>query len=140
MLAGMQDPFDGSASATPMGSMDLTIGPSMFETLGRPPSGAPSADEMAKQMEELQRNRRVVVKQVCSYTYDLRKPEANKLYAKHLGELMTGVTMRTHAIIGKTPLQFVSDGDGAGYMLHMDWIEFTLLDEAAAVTGDRDGH
>ena len=137
-LAGMQDALSGEQSE-PIGSMDLSIGPSMFETIGRPPTGAPSAEEMAKQMEDLRRNRRVVVKGVHAITYDLRKLEDQTKYTTDLGALLSGVAMKTHAVLCKTPPQFVNDANGAGYIVHMEWIEFALIDEPAPTTGDGHG-
>ena len=141
MLAGMQDPFSGDDTQQPLGSMDLSVGPSMFETLGKQHSNiAPSVEEMEQHKEALQYGKKVALKDICVRTYDLRKPVDVKAYRADLKSLLLGVTLKTHAVMAKTPLQFVSDElGGTGYIVHMEWIEFALTEEHA-VPGVSDGN
>jgi hypothetical protein len=43
--------------------------------------------------------------------------------------------LRTHALMQRTPLQFVNDENGPRYIAHLQWVEFTLLQKPVPAVG-----
>ena len=119
MLAGMNE------------GMDLTVGESMFETIGRPPVGAPSPEQLEEGMKNLLRSRKVTISGIRVRTYDLGVATQVADYERDVRLVMMGIPAKTHAILAKPPLQFVNDErSGARYVAHMEWVEFELVDTA----------
>lgn len=130
MLAGMNNLFGEPEVDAPggFGSANLGVGESMFNSIGKPPSFAPSPESMAKAMEDLQHNRKVQFKEFISRTYDLSIPAECEQYVVDMEHIMIGTTMRTHMLIDRPPKQFVSDAGGSRYIAYLEWVEFALVD------------
>lgn len=135
-LAGMNDPLGLPEEPGGPGEYDRSVGEPMFETMGRPPNFAPSAEEMAKAMEDVKRIRKVELKEVVSRTYNLSDPAERTQYTSDLEHIMLGVRLRTHVLLDRPPKQFVADEHGARYIAYLEWSEFRLVEEAAPVTGE----
>ena len=137
-LAGTNDPLGiPEEPETGPGEFDGTVGESMFETMGKPPSFAPTAAEMAKAMEDVKRVRKVELKEVVSRTYDLSNDTQRAQYVNDLEHIMVGVNLKTHVLLDRPPKQFVADALGARYVAYLEWAEFRMVEKAAPVTGEQ---
>ena len=134
-LAGANDPI--GLPEEPVGDIeyDRSIGESMFDTMGRPPSFAPTAEEMAKAMEDVKRIRKVELKEVVSRTYNLSDDEQRAQYTNDLEHIMLGVQAKTHILMDKPPKQFVADENGARFIAYLEWSEFRMVEKAVPTTG-----
>lgn len=117
------------------GEIDTSVGESMFDTMGKPPSFAPTAEEMAKAMEDVKRVRKVELKEVVSRTYNLSDEAERAMYTNDLEHIMLGVQARTHTLLDRPPKQFVADAAGARYIAYLEWAEFRMVEKPAPVTG-----
>jgi hypothetical protein len=136
-LSGTHDPLGQPVPGIPGGPVDvsLDVGESMFETMGRPPSFAPSPEEMAKAMEEVRIKRKVELKEIVSRTYNLSEPKDQLQYTTDMEHIMLGSSMRTHVLLDRPPKQFVSDENGARYVAYLEWAEFRLIEETVPTVG-----
>lgn len=114
---------------------DASVGESMFTTMGRPPSFAPSAEDMAKAMEDVKRVRRVEMKEVVSRTYNLSDEAQRMQYTTDLEHIMLGVQLKTHVLLDRPPKQFVADDLGARYIAYLEWAEFRMVETSVPTTG-----
>ena len=110
------------------------MSPSMFETLSSPIHNMPdeaalAAAEIAEGKEPHAEISAVIVK-----TYDLSISEQVADYSKDMAMLLKGVAKRTHAVLAKEPLQFINGSDGARYIAHLQWAEFTFVEEKLTTT------
>lgn len=124
MLAGLQN--ESMGAPCPSEGIDMSVGRSMFDMLGRAPNNSPDPDEMAKAMERMRVDKHVDVKEVVARTYDLGDATQLNQYQYDLEILFIGMQLRTHVILQRTPLQFINDEKGPRYITHMQWIEFKL--------------
>lgn len=137
-LAGFNDPLGLPQEPEGPMHMDTNVGDSMFSTMGRPPSFAPSSEAMAKAMEDAKRIRRVVIKEVVSRTYNLSDKKECKQYTDDLKIVMMGSAASTHQVLARPEKQFVSDASGARYIAYLEWVEYQLLEQAVPTVGDKD--
>lgn len=138
MLSGLKDDFFGATPSIPEGpgSVDMSVGESMFDTMGKPPSFAPSPQDMARAMEDVRVRRKVELKEVVSRTYDLSDEADRTQYTVDLEHIMLGESLKTHMLLEKPPKQFVCDENGARYIAYMEWVEFRLVEKPVPVTGE----
>ena len=135
MLAGVQDEMSGEPLSP--NKMDFSVGESMFETMGQPPTPSTrgQADQMAAAMAAVQVDRKAEVKEIVARTYDLGDATDRNQYQYDLENLHMGIRMKTHEILMREPLQFVNDSKNPRYIAHMQWIEYRLLQTPVATTG-----
>jgi hypothetical protein len=134
-LSGMHDPLGQPEEPGAPVDVNLDVGESMFETMGRPPSFAPSAEEMARAMDELRRRRKVELKEFVSRTYDLSDNKDKMQYTTDMEHIMLGTNMRTHMLLDRPPKQFVTDENGSRYIAYLEWVEFRLIEETVPTVG-----
>jgi len=104
---------------------------SMFETFkfNNYPGMGPSAEDMKKQMDEAQRDTKVVFKNYVLKTYVLNEPKQMEQYQVDMFTLIKGVTLRTHVIFGMDK-EFVSNHiNGATWLVKLEWGEFELTEK-----------
>ena len=146
MLAGMQDTLSGAPVAP--SSINVEVGESMFETLGKMPNSdiRPDAEEMAERMRRMQLYRKVQLKQVVTRTYDLGDEQQREQYQMDLEHIIIGSQIHTHVLMQRPPLQFINDGGNPRYIAHLEWMEFVMQERpvptvgaAPSVEGENDG-
>jgi hypothetical protein len=109
------------------------MGPSMFESLVQRRPGPELSDMIAAQAAATQ-NQRVELKEVVVRTYDLGDPSQHDQYVKDTATLLMGTALRTHVILAKEPLRFTESSGGPRYIAHMQWAEFTIIQEPIKTT------
>lgn len=135
-LAGFNDPLGFPQEPEGLTDLNTEVGESMFSTMGRPPSFAPSAEDMASAMDEAKRLRRVVIKEVVSRTYNLSDKDECKQYTTDLKTVMMGAAASTHQVLARPEKQFVADDLGSRYIAYLEWVEYTMLEESVPTVGD----
>lgn len=134
-LAGFNNPLGVPEEPQGPGELNTNVGESMFDTMGKPPNFAPSAEDMARAMEDVKRVRKVELKEVVCRTYDLSSEAECAMYTNDLEHIMLGTRAKTHMLMDKPPKQFVADNLGARYIAYLEWAEFRLIDNPAPLTG-----
>jgi len=115
------NPYGGA----PMLSGMMNVGQSMFSNFAA--SFQPTPDEMEAEAIAAQFNRVVKLKNVKVETYDLKRVEDAKDYAKRLEMLFHGIQAKTHMILFNDR-RFVEQ-PAPRWVAHIEWAEFELIEK-----------